>query len=337
MQIRAAVIGAGSWGTTVAHLLAHNVDRAVGPRSRGGRRGRHRAHQQPLPGRLRPAPGPAGHVRLVEAVRQADLLVMGVPSHGFRSTLERGAPSTCGPGCRWSASPRASSRAPAAHDRGHQRGAARPSLRRAHRAEPGQGDPGRRRRRRGAGHERPHDRRELQELFATDLFRVYTNPDVIGCEVAGALKNVMAIASGMADGLGTGDNTRAAVITRGLARADPARRGHGRRRAHLQRPGRHGRPGRHLHRPQSRNRHVGEQLGKGRTIDEIIDEMNMVAEGVKTAAVVHGAGRASTASTCRSPSRCTASSRGPPGRPRPTAGCSGRTVRHEMHGLDRQA
>ena len=57
----------------------------------------------------------------------------------------------------------------------------------------------------------------LQDVFATDLFRVYTNHDVIGCEVAGALKNVIAIASGMADGLGTGDNTRAAVITRGLA------------------------------------------------------------------------------------------------------------------------
>ena len=53
----------------------------------------------------------------------------------------------------------------------------------------------------------------LQDVFAGDGFRVYTNPDVIGCEVAGALKNVMAIASGMADGLGTGDNTRAAVIT----------------------------------------------------------------------------------------------------------------------------
>src|SRR3546814_15659578 len=57
----------------------------------------------------------------------------------------------------------------------------------------------------------------IQEVFSTDLFRVYTNNDVIGCEVAGALKNVIAIASGMADGLGTGGNTRSAAITRGLA------------------------------------------------------------------------------------------------------------------------
>src|SRR4029079_11103502 len=56
----------------------------------------------------------------------------------------------------------------------------------------------------------------LQQLFATDLFRVYTNEDVIGCELGGVLKNVIAIAAGMADGLGAGDNTRAAVITRGL-------------------------------------------------------------------------------------------------------------------------
>src|SRR3546814_11330949 len=61
----------------------------------------------------------------------------------------------------------------------------------------------------------------IQEVFSTDLFRVYTNNDVIGCEVAGALKNVMAIASGMADGLGTGNNTRSAVLTRGLAELHP--------------------------------------------------------------------------------------------------------------------
>src|SRR5690606_39823488 len=62
-----------------------------------------------------------------------------------------------------------------------------------------------------------HGATELQRLFARELFRVYTNHDVVGCELGGALKNVFAIASGMADGLGTGDNTRAAVITRSLA------------------------------------------------------------------------------------------------------------------------
>src|SRR5205085_4868446 len=58
---------------------------------------------------------------------------------------------------------------------------------------------------------------ELQSVFSTEWFRVYTNPDVVGCELAGALKNVMAIAAGMVDGMGFGDNTKATLMTRGLA------------------------------------------------------------------------------------------------------------------------
>ena len=136
---------------------------------------------------------------------------------------------------------------------------------------------------------------------------MYTNHDVIGCELAGALKNVMAIASGMADGLGTGDNTRAAVITRGLA--ELSRLGMAMGGDPLTFAGLAGMGDlvATCISPQSRNRHVGEQLGKGRTIEEIIEEMHMVAEGVKTAAVVHGAGRRVRASRCRSPTRCTAS------------------------------
>ena len=60
-------------------------------------------------------------------------------------------------------------------------------------------------------------RSRLQDVFRSGLFRVYTNHDVVGCELGGAFKNVIAIASGMGDGVGVGDNTRAAVITRGLA------------------------------------------------------------------------------------------------------------------------
>jgi glycerol-3-phosphate dehydrogenase (NAD(P)+) len=126
----------------------------------------------------------------------------------------------------------------------------------------------------------------LQEVFSTNLFRVYTNPDVVGCEVAGALKNVIAIASGMADGLGAGDNTRAAVITRGLA--ELSRLGVAMGGNELTFAGLAG-MGDLLATcisPQSRNRHVGEQLGRGRSIDEVVAEMNMVAEGVKTAPVV---------------------------------------------------
>ena len=126
---------------------------------------------------------------------------------------------------------------------------------------------------------------ELQACFATDLFRVYSNPDVCGSEIGGALKNVIAIASGMADGLGTGDNTRAAVITRGLAeisRLGVAMGGDPMTFAGLAGMG-------DLiatcSSPQSRNRFVGEQLGKGKAMDEIIAQMNQVAEGVKACRV----------------------------------------------------
>ena len=126
----------------------------------------------------------------------------------------------------------------------------------------------------------------LQAIFKRGLFRVYTHHDVVGCEVAGALKNVVAIAAGIAEGLGAGDNTRAMVISRGLAeltRLGVAMGGEPVTFAGLAGVG-------DLvatcMSPQSRNRHVGEQLGRGRSLGEILGEMNMVAEGVKTAELV---------------------------------------------------
>ena len=132
---------------------------------------------------------------------------------------------------------------------------------------------------------------------------MYTNPDVIGCEVAGALKNVMAIASGMADGLGTGDNTRAAVITRCLAELAARLRDGGQQVTFAGLAGMGDLIATCIS-PHSRNRYVGEQLGRGRTIDEIIDEMSMVAEGVKTSNVVMEPAP-STACGCPSPARST--------------------------------
>jgi glycerol-3-phosphate dehydrogenase (NAD(P)+) len=107
----------------------------------------------------------------------------------------------------------------------------------------------------------------------------------VGCEVAGALKNVIAIASGMADGLGTGDNTRAAVITRGLA--EIARLGLAMGGDLITFAGLAGMGdlvATCISR-QSRNRFVGEQLGRGVPIDQIVAEMKMVAEGIKTSKV----------------------------------------------------
>ena len=123
---------------------------------------------------------------------------------------------------------------------------------------------------------------ELQRILSRPSLRVYTNPDVIGCEVAGVVKNVIAIAAGMAEGMEFGDNTRATLITRGLAEmsrlgvamgGDPATfaglAGMGDLIATCSSK-------------QSRNNSVGLALGKGGTIDDILASMNMVAEGVKS-------------------------------------------------------
>jgi glycerol-3-phosphate dehydrogenase (NAD(P)+) len=128
--------------------------------------------------------------------------------------------------------------------------------------------------------------RAVQRVFQAHLFRVYTNEDIVGCELGGVLKNVIAIASGMADGLGAGDNTRSAVITRGLSEVTRLGVAMGGQPLTFSGLAGMGDLVATCISPQSRNRHVGECLGKGQTIEEIIDAMNMVAEGVKTSKVV---------------------------------------------------
>lgn len=127
----------------------------------------------------------------------------------------------------------------------------------------------------------------VQEVFHTSMFRVYLNTDIVGVEIAGSVKNIIAIAAGISDGIGFGDNAKAAIITRGLAEisrlcirfgGDPVTVS--------------GLSGigdlvvtclsRH-----SRNRYVGEQIGKGHSLDDVVGHMNMVAEGVLTSKAVH--------------------------------------------------
>jgi glycerol-3-phosphate dehydrogenase (NAD(P)+) len=125
----------------------------------------------------------------------------------------------------------------------------------------------------------------LQVVLRHKLFRVYRNHDVTGCEVGGALKNVIAIASGIAQGLGVGDNTRAAVITRGLAELTRLAVAMGAEPQTLAGLAGMGDLIATCMSPHSRNRTVGEQLGKGKKLEDILAEMQMVAEGVNTAAV----------------------------------------------------
>jgi glycerol-3-phosphate dehydrogenase (NAD(P)+) len=122
----------------------------------------------------------------------------------------------------------------------------------------------------------------LQDAFMDPAFRVYTNPDVVGCELAGSLKNVMAIAAGMAKGLGFGHNTLASLITRALAeltRLGVALGGNAGTFAGLAGMG-------DLiatcQSDDSRNNRVGMELARGKRLEEIVSELHMVAEGVKT-------------------------------------------------------
>ena len=286
-QIRVAVLGAGSWGTTVAALAARNTPTVVWSRRadlaaqiNDGHRNLDYLADYELPHELRAT------ADLEEAVTGCDVLVMGVPSHSFRSTLEAVGPHlrpwvpvlslTKGleQGTRLRMSEIVTEVLP-----GHPVGVLTgPNLAREVLA----------------GHAAAtvmamddlNVAIALADLFRAPLFRVYTNEDVVGCELGGVLKNVIAIAAGMADGLGAGDNTRAAVITRGLAEISRLGMALGGEALTFSGLAGMGDLVATCISPQSRNRHVGERLGRGETIDEIIAAMNMVAEGVKTSKVV---------------------------------------------------
>jgi glycerol-3-phosphate dehydrogenase (NAD(P)+) len=286
MPIRIAVIGAGSWGTTVAHLSAHNM-----PTTLWARRGDLAAAIDSTHTNPQYLAGYSLHPELhatddLEAVvTESDVLVMGVPSHGFRETLEQVARYLR----PW---------VPVVSlTKGFEQGTRKRMSQVVHEVLPGHPI--------GvltgpnlakeilAGHAAAavvamsdgFIASELQRCFSTDVFRVYVNDDVCGSEVGGALKNVIAIAAGMADGLGTGDNTRAAVITRGLAELSRLGEAMGGNPITFAGLAGMGDLIATCISTQSRNRYVGEQLGKGKTIDEVIAEMNQVAEGVKSCRV----------------------------------------------------
>ncbi len=129
--------------------------------------------------------------------------------------------------------------------------------------------------------------RQVQAAFSSPVFRVYTSSDAIGVELGGAVKNVIAIAAGISDGLGFGHNTRAALITRGLAEMRRLGRAMGAQDATFAGLAGMGDLVLTCTGDLSRNRTVGVKLGQGQTLEEIMAEMRMVAEGVKSAESVH--------------------------------------------------
>ena len=127
----------------------------------------------------------------------------------------------------------------------------------------------------------------VQEVFLTDYFRIYVNEDIRGVELGGAIKNVIAIAAGLSDGAGFGDNTKAAIMTRGIY--EITRLGAKMGAQPITFAGLSGMGdlivtcmSRH-----SRNRHVGEEIGRGKKVADVLSDMTMVAEGVPTAKSVH--------------------------------------------------
>jgi glycerol-3-phosphate dehydrogenase (NAD(P)+) len=121
---------------------------------------------------------------------------------------------------------------------------------------------------------------QIQNLFINDTFRVYTLEDVVGVEIGGALKNVVAIAAGISDGLGFGDNTKAALMTRGIAEITRLGTAAGAKPETFMGLSGIGDLMVTCMSKHSRNRGVGERLGKGETLDDIMGSMKMVAEGV---------------------------------------------------------
>ena len=129
--------------------------------------------------------------------------------------------------------------------------------------------------------------RRVQQTFTTDRFRVYTNVDIIGVELAAALKNVIAIAAGICDGLGYGDNAKSALMTRGLVEMTRFGTSLGAEAQTFAGLAGMGDLITTCASPYSRNRKVGERLGAGETLEQILESMDAVAEGVWTTRSVH--------------------------------------------------
>jgi len=288
-DLKVGLLGGGSWGTTVASLTARNAAITLWARDEHTVREVNDKHtnEKYLPG-AKLSPRLIATSDIKEAVAPMDVIIMGIPSHQFRSVLETVKEHirpwvpviSLTKGLELDSRKRMTeiiNEVLPGHPIGVLTG---PNL--AREIMSGYA---------AASVLAMTDQvivKEVQKIFHSGLFRVYTNHDVVGCELGGVLKNIIAIAAGMGDGQGAGENTRSAVITRGLAeimRLGVALGGHATTFSGLAGMG-------DLvatcTSPQSRNRNVGYELGKGRSIEEIINEMFMVAEGVKSAPAVIG-------------------------------------------------
>tara|TARA_R110001599_G_scaffold353459_2_gene592812 strand:- start:64169 stop:65173 length:1005 start_codon:yes stop_codon:yes gene_type:complete len=286
-NLKVGLLGGGSWGTTVAALVSRNAPVTLWARNPATVEEINTLHTNStyLPGAKLPTKVVASN-DIAETVSGADVVIMGIPSQNFRSVLQEVKHHirpwvpviSLTKGLELETGKRMTeiiTEVLPGHPVGVLTG---PNLAREIMA--GQA---------AASVIAMEDDiivRELQSIFKSGLFRVYTNNDVIGCELGGVLKNIIAIAVGMGDGQGAGDNTRSALITRGLAEVTRLGVAMGGRAETFAGLAGMGDMIATCTSPQSRNRHVGVELGKGRNMQEIIDEMVMVAEGAKSAPAV---------------------------------------------------
>ena len=286
-NIKVGLIGGGSWGTTVASLVANNTSILMWARDQAtvDEINTKHSNQKYLPGASLPENLKASN-NLEQVVGQAEVLVIGVPSNSFRQVTKEIA-DYIGEGVPVVSLTKGLERdtdkrmTQIIEDElpGHPFGVLTgPNL--AREIISGQA---------AASVIAMNDADTvmlLQGVFNSGLFRVYTNDDVIGCELGGVLKNVVAIAVGMGISLGAGDNTRSALITRGLSEITRLGIAMGGRLETFSGLAGMGDMLATCISPQSRNYQVGVELGKGRLIDDIIKQMVMVAEGVKSAPTV---------------------------------------------------
>ncbi len=287
MKLKVGILGGGSWGTTVASIIAKNAEATIWARNAATVQEINELHTNSkyLPNAKLTRSLKASN-SIEETVKNADLVVMGIPSQSFRKVLLDAKPHirpwipivSLAKGLEIGTKKRMTEiieEEMPGHPAGVLTG---PNL--AKEIHFGKAA--------AAVIAMVDDTiaKELQPVFSSGLFRVYTNNDVIGCELGGALKNIMAIASGMGDGANAGDNTRAAVITRGLSELTRLGVAMGGKRRTFAGLAGMGDLVATCSSAKSRNHHVGFQLGQGKSLEQIIEEMNEVAEGVKTAKVV---------------------------------------------------
>jgi glycerol-3-phosphate dehydrogenase (NAD(P)+) len=285
---KTAVIGAGSWGTALAKLLADKDEDVTLWSHRSEHLEQIKCHREnrrylagfSLPKNL--------HLEkdLAIAVRNADCVLMVVPSHGYRevfsklhpfledSTLLVSTVKGIEVGTRQTMTQLMVEESGSRADRFHYGVLSGPSFAKE-----------------VAEHQPTavtvafsdiEAARAVQQLFATDYFRAYTSTDIIGLEISGAMKNVIAIAAGICDGLGFGLNTRAALITRGLAEITRIGVAMGADPFTFSGLGGMGDLVLTCTGSLSRNRTIGLKLGEGKDLSRALSEMTMVAEGVKT-------------------------------------------------------